>query len=240
MTDAIAEDGSKPSLLSTFINIFTAPSEAFTQIRQRPSKLVPLAAVMLSMGLVLAWYFQMLDFDWYIDEVLAQTGAEGDELEQARNAMQSLSRNSFMTLGLLGSCAAIVAVNLLQAMYLSLASALGNDRLGFGYWFSLSCWCGMPALLSVLAIAVNITLSSNGQLSPFDMDPLALPNLGVPVTNPSMLSLLNSINLPMVWGLVLLMLGYRQWTERSLGFAVAIVGLPYVLVYGVWAYFILG
>jgi hypothetical protein len=58
-------------LLNTAVNIFVAPSEAFVEIQQRPSKAIPLLAIISSMGLALFWYFNILDYDWFVDDIIA-------------------------------------------------------------------------------------------------------------------------------------------------------------------------
>ena len=64
-------------------------------------------------------------------------------------------------------------------------------------------------------MAVTILLSPNGQLSAYDFDPLTLKNLGMATDNATLLSLFNSISLAMIWSVVIILLGYRQWLECS-------------------------
>lgn len=225
--------------LAIAINIFTAPREAFTAIEQRPSKLFPLALVILSTVLVMFWYFSIIDFEWYVDDVLSNAGLEGKELEEARQNMLGMSQNNMMMFGMLGSGFSLLLAFLLQSAYLSLVSALSGDKYRFSHWFSLICWTALPYLLSVIGMIVTILLSPNGQLSAYDLDPLTLTNLGMQTDNSSLQTILSSLNLTIFWSLTLTVLAYRQWLDTGLVRAIAVVTAPYILIFGIWAYFVL-
>lgn len=237
-TDFIHSTRTDPAgLLTTAINIFTAPAEAFEELRQRPSKLFPLALVLISSMAVMFWYFSIVDFDWYVDDTLSVLNLSGDELEGARDAMLSMSQSSFRMFGVLGGTAGILIISVLQAAYLSLISALIGDRFKFSHWFSLIVWTGLPYLLAVVGMAVTIILSPNGQLSAYALNPLTLANLGMQSSNDSVMTFLNAMNLTLLWSLVLVVMGYKQWLEASYLKALSVVLAPYLLILGVWAYF---
>ena len=46
--------------------------------------------------------------------------------------------------------------------------------------------------------------------------------------------LLESLSIPMIWGTVLMVIGYQTWTGVSRATAVRVILLPYVVVYGIW------
>jgi hypothetical protein len=228
--------------LSTAINIFTAPGEAFTEIDQRPTKLFPLALIAISTMAVMFWYFSILDFDWFIDGTISRSSREltDDQAEAARETFGSMSQGNFKLLGVFGSLVGILAIYVLQASYLSMVSALSGDRYKFSNWFSLVLWCSLPTLLSVIGRGVTILLSPNGQLSAYDLDPLTLANLGMISNNESIQTVLSTLNLPMFWTLALLLMAYRQCLNSSVVKALSVVLTPYLLIFGVWAYFALG
>ena len=237
MTDSTGAEQPKPvGLLDTAINIIVSPSEAFAEIQRRPSILFPLALILLSTALSLIWYFSVVDYAWYVDDVLAQSNLAGDELEQAREQMLTMSQNVFMMFGVLGGTLGTIVYYVLQSGYLALISALTGDGQKFSRWFSLVCWTALPQLLAILGMAATILLSPNGQISAFDMNPLTLRNLGIVTDNDSLNSLLNSLNLTMLWSICLLVLGYKQWQNSSLAKAVIVIVTPYLLVVSVWAF----
>lgn len=236
MTDA--PDSATPvSTMTVAINIFTAPGEAFKALAIRPTFLVPFILVLLSASAVLLWYFSIVDFDWYVDDTLAQQGnLSEEELETARDAMLSMSPNMFKFFGILGSTVGLLLIYLAQSTYLSLTSALIGDSYRFRQWFSLVCWTNLPYLLGVLGTVVVITTSPNGQISVYDLNPLTLANLGFGTDSSALQSIFNVISLNMIWNVVLLVLGYQQWVKASWGKSVGVVVTPYLLIFGIWAY----
>ncbi len=238
MTDAIEVTKTEPAgLLNTATNILVSPGEAFTELQQRPSKLFPLALIALSTMAVNFWYFSIVDFDWFIDATLAGANLDGEQLEAARENMASMSQTTFKMFGVLGGAVGILVIYVLQAGYLSLVSAITGSGQKFGNWFSLVLWTGLPYMLSIVGIIATIALSPNGQLSAYDLDPLTLANLGMQSGNSSLTTIFNSISLPMLWGMALTVMGYRQWLNCGLMKAMSVVLAPYLLLIGVWAYF---
>jgi hypothetical protein len=232
-------DTKQAGLLDTAINILVSPSEAFEQIRQRPTKLFPLALIVVSTVIALVWYFNIIDFAWYVDDTLANANIDENNIDDARDAMLSMSQNTFMLFGVLGGSLGTVVYYVLQSAYLALISALTGDGQKFSRWFSLVCWTALPSLLAITGMLVTIALSPNGQLSAFDLNPLTLRNLGIETANDSLNTLFASINLTMVWSIGLLTLGYQQWQGSSLGKAIVVIVTPYLLIASVWAYFTL-
>jgi len=225
--------------INTAINILASPSEAFNEIAQRPTKLFPIAIILCSMTAVMFWYFSIIDFDWYIDDALSLSNLNEAQLEGAREAMESMPQTTFRVFGIIGGSISLLVVWLLQSVYLSLASALNGDRFKFTHWFSLIVWTALPYLLSVVGMAVTIALSPNGQLSAYDLDPTTLANLGMQSSNGSVDTVMNSLNLTMIWSITLTVFAYKQWLESSWLKAMSIVLAPYLLIIGVWAYFAL-
>ena len=227
-------------MLGLSINILTAPSEAFSVLERKPFKLFPLTMICLSTMLVMFWYFNIVDYDWYIDDAIAGTSTlDEEQQEAAREAMGAISQNTMTYLGTFGGVVSLVVIYVLQAGYLSLASALNGDKYKFTHWFSLVCWTSLPYLLAVVGMAVNIAISPNGQLSAYDLNPLTLANLGVQTTNGSVQTLLNALNLTMIWSVTLIVVAYKQWLNSSMSKALTIVLAPYILIFGAWAYFAL-
>ncbi|MEQ8952508.1 MAG: YIP1 family protein [Gammaproteobacteria bacterium] len=228
---------SKPaSPFTNAVNIFTSPAEAFSEIEIRPTKLIPLVVILGSLCLTMFWYFSIVDFDWYVDDALSITNMSEAQREEAREAMLSMNRTTFMWFGIAGSAVTILLIWILQAGYLSLVSALTGDRFRFTHWFSLVAWTGLTALLSVVGMVVNLLLNTNGQLSAYELDPLTLANLGMQSSAGSMGIVFNSLNLPMFWGVALMVMAYRQWLQTSWARASAIVTGPYVVILGLLTY----
>jgi hypothetical protein len=228
----------KQSPVSLAINVLTAPSAAFSVIKKKPTSLFPLAVVILSTLLVTGWYFTVLDFDWYIDDTLSQLSDRSEaELEEIREGMEFLSPNNMRWITLLTSGLSLMMIYLLQASYLSLTAALRGDEIRFKQWWALVAWSNLPAVLLALSMAVNILLNPSGQISIVDLNGLSLLALGMETADPSINRILATVNLPTIWTLVLLVIGYRLWLQAGLARSVSIIFTPYLLIYGVWTFF---
>jgi len=240
MTDTIeAEEPKSAGLVNTAINILTAPSEAISEIQQRPTILFPLGLVLISTAISMAWYFSIIDFAWYVDDTLALQNAPEDQLEASREAMLSMSQNTFMLIGIASSIVFTFIFYGLQSTYLALISAITGDGQKFSRWFSLVCWTSLPMLLGIAGMMVTILLSPNGQLSATELNPLTLRNLGMETDNNSLNALFDFFNLTLVWSVGLLTMAYKQWLESSLLKAIVVVMTPYLLIASIWAYFAL-
>lgn len=239
-TEISSEQNTEPAgYLNTALNVFAAPSEAFNELRQRPAKLFPLVLLLVAQTTILFWYFNIIDYAWYVDDTLSIANVDESDMDEAREAMNSLSQTTFMWMGIVSGTLSLLLIWVLQAGYLGLASALNGDKYKFTHWFSLILWTNLPMLLSMAGMVVNLLLNSTGQLSSFELDPLSLANLGMQSDSGSMSIVMNVITLPMIWGISLTVMAYKQWLDSSLLKALAIVLAPYLLIMVVWAYFAL-
>lgn len=228
----------QPGLLTRSVNLFVAPTGTFEALRTNPSCLFPLAVVVLAGMAVMAWYFSVLDYSWYIDDTLSRVPElDESQLEEARDAMANLSQGTMMAISVIGSAVTLLGILLLQAAYLTLVSALGGDGYRFRQWFSLVSWTNLPYLLVTLSMAVNILLHPDGQLSIYALNGLSLHNLGVQSANASLNQVLSNVNLAQLWSLALLVMAYRQWLAVSTLRAMTVVLTPYLLIVGSWTYF---
>lgn len=219
-------------------NIIVSPMLVFQSIKDKPTILFPylllLAVLCVSQFVVL----NSIDFDYFLDQMVAQQAAAGQATEsEIRQGMQ------FMTPTLMGGISAVSTVIMLSlifcvyAAYLNLIAKLSDDRYSFRHFFSLIAWTSIPALFSAAASVLNVMLSSSGQFTQAQLNPLSLNSL-LFQTSGAYADLLNGVDLTTIWGAVLLVLGYRYLTSTSSGKAAAIVLAPLVVIYGGWALFI--
>lgn len=223
----------------TAVNVFVSPAEAFRTLNARPSILFPLAITLVAMSLVYVWYFQVVDYAWFVDDTLARSG--GNMSEEQRQAVREFYANrSLVTVAassVAGGVFMILLLYVLQAGYLTLVSLLRGDSYRFRHWFSLISWTGLPSLLIVLVMSVNILLADNGQISLSDANSLSLSSLGVQSGGNAMLQgILDSITLAMLWSIALAVMGYRQWLETGYLKSAVIILAPYLLLFGVMSY----
>ena len=222
------------SSVSTLFSIFIEPAKAMQAVRERSMIWLPLLLMTFGTAAAMVWYYQMVDFPWLQDQILAASGqTDPKALEAARG---------FMTRGVMMGGAAVSVLIFVPLMllltsvyYLLAAKVIGND-LGFGKWFAFSTWTAVPTLLVIPAMAVQILMAKNGQLAPDALNPLTLNALAfhLPATSP-WASLLNAISIPSLWATVVAIIGYKVWTAKSTVTSALIVLLPQIVIYGVWA-----
>jgi len=239
-TSPVSTGKQQDGLLTTTINVFAAPGEAFSSIRSRPRILFPLAVLLVPTLAVYFWYFQVVDYAWFIDDTIARFGDMPAEQQQAMR--DYYGAQSPLVAGLttvVGGLFSTLMILLVHAAYLTLVSALVGDDFRFRHWFSLLAWTTLPAVLVALVMAVNIMLIPSGQISIYDANSLSLASLGMTADTAAMQSLLDTLNLALFWSLALLVAGYRQWVNAGWLRSTLVVLAPYILIIGGVAFFAL-
>jgi len=225
--------------LSLVAALATAPTSAFTELRERPRFWFPMLAVMLATAALMVWYYGVVDIDWLKEQLFANN-ADFQKLpaEQRAGAMNFVGRNTLMISGVVGAIMAFPFLYLVTALYFLLASKITKMSFGLKHWFSFVCWVSLPGLLSIVAAVVTLLLRDNDQIGPGVLQPLSLNQLVFhrPVGVPGQ-AYLDAVNIPALLSALLTVIGVHTWSQRSWGFS-AIVGLlPTALIYGIWALF---
>lgn len=225
------------SPLNTFAAMFAEPGRAFAAVQQRSMAWLPLLLIMLGSTALFFWYFQIVDFAWLQDRMVA-----GIPEAQGSEAAHKLMSKDAMQISMLGGT--LVGIPLfysLVAMYFLIVAKIKNLDLGFTKWFSFVSWASLPALLSLPLGAMQILLASNGQLELDQLNPVSLNQLFFHIeTGKPWASLLESIDITSVWSAVLMVVGFQVWSKASRSTAILVVAIPYAVIYGVWIAISLG
>ncbi len=221
--------------LFTTLQIFTRPVRAFSSISNKPTYLFPLLLVNFSFLIVYLLYFYLVDYEWYINTLVGSrselTDAELMVLRERYEGIPSLAMALITTASIL---VAFTVLFIVQAVLLSLLSRFSGAVLNFKRWLSLSCWCGVVFLIGAIAMLVNLLLSDNGQVGIQEINPLALRNLGLHANSSDLQALYDSIDLPVLWYLGLVIAGFHRWTNAGIIKATLLVLSPYLLLVGAW------
>ena len=236
------DGGGAPSAnpLPHFINVLVSPVEAFGALKSRTLFLYPFFAVILAQALMIFYYYQVVDFPWFINDMVANLPE--DTPRQTRDMVaESQMKMGAGVLGIISAVSITVVfpvVFLLFAGYLALVSLARGDGIKFGQWFGLVCWSAVPALIASAASMVTISLSEDGRLGQADINPLTLNNLFFQLrANEPGASFFNTVDLSALWSMVLVAIGYRTWTGKKSVASTVIVLLPGLLLYGSIALF---
>ena len=217
------------------------PRRAFAELDARPRYWWPLLLVALTSAAVAAWYASVVDLEWLTDAQLRgssftqnMTEAEIERMSRAAAGQ----RGTQVVIGTLSTAIITGLVIVISALYYSLAGKITGVERSFRHWMAMSAWTATPTVLAMLLTAVVLLTASGNQISQEALQPLSLNALlfhrepGDPGY-----TLFNSINLLQFVSLYLAALGVKLWSGRSWLFGIVFTALPYVILYGIWAYF---
>lgn len=215
------------------LQIFIEPSKAFAAIRERSHTWLPLLAVTLGCAAMIWWYFQTVDFAWLMNHTLSAQPDLTDEQRQAAQGMMSQSTMGWMAIA--GTLIGTPLIYAVYALYYLLAGKFLGSDISFGKWFALTAWISLPRLLVFPLMAMQI-MTSGGQVAMEDLTMTSLNFLvfQLPQSHP-WAGFLSNIDLPMLWTVVLSVIGLRVWTNRSLATCITVTLLPLVIIFGIWA-----
>jgi hypothetical protein len=112
----------------------------------------------------------------------------------------------------------------------------GFER-SYRQWFAFSSWCSLPGALAVIPAAILLATTETTQIPQEALKTLSLNALffhraaGEPGY-----SLFSYIDLFALATLVLSLIGVKAWSGRSWLFTGLFVGIPWVLIFGPWAW----
>lgn len=229
---------SQTSALNTLINILTSPAAAFRDIKTKPGFLFPLLALLTANMLLMLYFFSTVDFAWMIEQMVNSQTMDKSAAERAdmTNAMSGLTPMMMGGGAIAGMLIGVLVIFSVMAVYLMLANKLlDSEQLGFKHWFSFTCWCAMPTLLTALASWVNVLITGNGQLTLEAIDPVSFNNLFLHLQpNDPLFRPLSSWDPFTVWNQLLLVLGFSYWMGKPIVKSAAIVLAPTLIIYGIW------
>tara|TARA_R100001143_G_C3360387_1_gene135038 strand:+ start:852 stop:1559 length:708 start_codon:yes stop_codon:yes gene_type:complete len=215
--------------------IFIAPQKVFASLQEKPVWLLPWFIVSLCLASVQLGYYGLVDADYLLEQLVVLGSQPGISENDLRVILRETVNNK-MLLGYSSAFGVFIGLLLtygLSATYLYFVSKLTERELAFKYWFSLSAWCGMPAIISALAAWVAI-LSSGGQINMSALNPLTLSFLLAEESG----RVLEYLDFATLWTLVLTIMGFKYYTGCSYSKASILVVIPYFVIILVWLLFI--
>lgn len=227
-------NGSK-NAFAALLDIFIEPRKALAAAREHTLWFWAPLSVYLLLNIAFWVYFYLtVDFDWFVARLMSMSGQEmsAAEIEQAA---------SFMSPGIMlaGSVFGVVAVTFITyaiyALYLHIVAKVSGDQSnGYGRWFSLTAWSYFPMVLMVAGMWVNYLLAGTRQIG---QEELAVTNLNSLIfrmaPDNSWFTLLNSLDITLIWSLGLLSLGVGMYSGRTFGKSAVIAVAPYAVIYGI-------
>jgi len=222
-------------MLHTLVNLFAAPRQAFSQLRNEPSWLAPMLVLLGMTCLTTFAYFHFSDPELVIDDMLAQAASDmtDAELADARESFEAMSGGGLKWASTGAAGVGTLVFALLHAAYFALASMFSGTKIGFKSWLSFVTWSNMPMLFSLIAGLATLFFAS-GYVPLSELNPLSMTNLlRIDPTHSALVRWGDSLDLTRFWSVGLMVFGYRIWTEKSWLHCCLIVLVPILLLYGV-------
>ncbi|HEU4620161.1 MAG TPA: YIP1 family protein [Gammaproteobacteria bacterium] len=225
----VASPAERVGALDTLANIYLAPAAAFAALKERPTSLLPVLALIVASCAVTLWYYSGVDISWLLERSLDPA----QMTPQVQKALAS-SATRYAAMGSSSVAAALIllVVFLVNAGYLSFVSLLTNDGMRFRQWFSLVAWSSLPGLLSQLAALVNLAVSDISHLPQERLNPLSFASLlDLDLAGAGRgTMILASMDPLALWTLALMTVGYRLWTGKGFAASALIVAAPLLVV----------
>ncbi|HLT43180.1 MAG TPA: YIP1 family protein [Luteimonas sp.] len=225
--------------MAHLVDIYLQPGKVFSDLREKPTFLLPMALLIIASAVMPLWYFLTVDPDWYLQHMMLASGRDMTP-EQIQQASAVLPGARLMGWIGAGSAAVMIAVvYCLYALYLMLAGKVTGGSVSFKKGLSLISWSSMPGLLAVVVALVGIATmkpqTSLESLMLTNVDPLLVQ---LPPDSPWR-ALAQGFSLLNFWSWFLLALGWRVFNRAGWLQSAIVALLPSVVIYGGMALFAL-
>ena len=218
--------------MSHLINIFLEPGKVFTELKEKPTFLVPLLLVVLVSTAMTFLYFMKVDGSWFIDHTLLSSGKEmsSAEIAQAKSFMPGAKMMGYLSLITTPIFTAIIVIVI--SLYYMLAAKISGSVIGFKQGLSLASWSSMPMLLGTIVVLVGVFMmspqTSLESLMLTNLDPLLIQ---LPADSPWK-KLASAFSLLTFWSIFLGALGWKIWDKTSWAEALIVVTIPWLAYFG--------
>lgn len=135
----------------------------------------------------------------------------------------------------------MVIVNAIVAVYYKAVTASDEENLaGFTDWYGACWWTGLPTIIgAVVSILMLLLGDANGELSPGLASATSVANIFGIGLDSSLFNFASSLRLEMLWSFYIAAVAIGTWTRFEFNKCLLLAGLPYIIIYGVWALFLI-
>jgi hypothetical protein len=231
---AVEPEPSRMSELSRIVGVFFEPAKTFKDIAQRPSWIVPMILIMLAVVGVTTTISQRIGWE-RVFRHQNETSARYQQLPQDQKDQTLAMQVKFASVG--GYAGALLGVPIydlvVAAILLGIAGGIMGGGVRFKQVFAIVCYSGMPGVISAILTVVVIFLKNPDDFNL--QNPLAF-NAGA-FMDPSasskfVYSLASSLDLFVIWTMLLMATGLKAAAGKKLTFAGALIAV--VLPWAIW------
>lgn len=220
-------------------DIFLKPNQVFATLLEKQNwAWLPFAVVITMAILPSYYYFNFVDFNWYIELII------NTQYQDVSPSEQDMFRNNMdlpqvLTFTVVGSTLGYILINGILATYLNIMTRIDEENVnGFADWYGFTWWVSLPVIFSSLFSMVMILLSDSPQLSPTALGVTSVAYwFNVPMDS-QWFNLAQGIRLESFWIMYLIAVGINQWTRININRIYFISILPYLLIWTLWGAYI--
>lgn len=224
------------TVIETLKSLILAPRLAYREIEQHGRAWFPLLLLMLGNALIVIWYFQVVDIAWLRD-YLVQNSPELGLPEQRKFLESAVNRSTLIGTSLVSLCVSVPLFTAVVALYFSVVGKTLALEQRFGQWFAFAAWTSAPAIALVPVMALRLLLRDSNHIAQDSLNPLSLNQLLLHAGPDSVWKpLFEQIELSQVFSIALATIGLALWSGRGRMQCLMLVLLPYVVIYGLWAW----
>lgn len=222
------------------MNLFIEPENAMRKLNAEPNFWFPLFLMIFLSVIAVVIYFILVDYAWLSDYLLNSLNKPGQEIAGSAEAAPPMSKSIMMWMSITGIVIGIPILRLFESTYYHLAGKATGVERPFKYWMAISCWSSIPLVLILLVSVALLIANPNGQVSQEQLNVFSLNELvfNVDPTH-EWFSLLTSITILHPWAWWLVAYGVKLTSGRSWQYCLVFSTFPWIVMYGIWAFFIL-
>lgn len=220
--------------------IILKPNPVFARLKETANwSWVPFLIVAFCVAMPYWLYFSTVDLNWYTEMVVQSMYADvsPNEQEWQKEHLMQGSKPAFMAIGVVFQLLLMYAV---FALYLHKMTQIDEENvLTYGDWFGFLWWVSIPSAIVGLLTSLVILTNSGPEIHPALLAPFSLAYiLGVNLGS-DWFGWLTSFNLDSLWSIYLMTVGISQWTKLTYRQCLVIAAAPSVIIWLVWAAFII-
>ena len=231
--------------MNALIAIFTNPRAVFDEQREDPRWVAPALVILAFMVLSAVAVTFLVDMGEVARaqveqtiEMLESQGTPQETIDQVRAQSEqqiAITANPMIAAGMavLGAVLIFFVLALVQALYFMIVGKVMKTDHDFSDWFALSVWGRMPWVIAAIVTTIAaFVMSAQADVSAYNL--LAFSTwINLPNENHVIFGqFVKSLDLMVIWSIVILTIGFNSWTDKSMGVSLAVVAVPYVIIYG--------
>ena len=219
--------------ISLLFKVLWSPGEAMSQAAKRAKVLAPILLLLVgTVGYTLVT-FKYLDGAQIAVRAMERQGREMTA-EQKAQMTQTMNSPLVHAAGLVFGCiGTVLMILIVAALFFGVFTFVGRDG-GFKSFFAVTALAFVPLMVRLIVSTVTVIAVPQGELSIDEIGSIS-PALFLDRTGMSkaLFAAINTVDVVSIWILILLVIGFRFVTTRSVSSTVRAV-----CVFGVWVVWI--